>query len=62
MESQFRCNGLDGYLAGFDNALQIRETANETLETRAQDQVPEPTDAESQRFHAIPTSFDLLCS
>ncbi|MDP3920861.1 MAG: DUF2075 domain-containing protein [Candidatus Omnitrophota bacterium] len=32
LESQFRCNGADGYLAWLDNALQIRATANETLE------------------------------
>jgi DUF2075 family protein len=32
LESQFRCNGSDGYLAWLDNALQIRTTANETLE------------------------------
>jgi len=32
LESQFRCNGADGYLAWLDNALQIRTTANETLE------------------------------
>jgi DUF2075 family protein len=31
LESQFRCNGSDGYLAWLDNTLQIRETANETL-------------------------------
>jgi len=30
--SQFRCNGSDGYLAWVDNSLQIRETANPTLE------------------------------
>lgn len=30
--SQFRCNGSDGYVAWVDNALQIKETANETLE------------------------------
>ena len=28
LDSQFRCNGSDGYLAWVDNALQIRETAN----------------------------------
>lgn len=28
LESQFRCNGSDGYLAWVDNALQISETAN----------------------------------
>lgn len=32
LQSQFRCNGSDGYLAWIDNALQIRETSNETLE------------------------------
>ncbi|QQS38821.1 DUF2075 domain-containing protein [Candidatus Woesebacteria bacterium] len=32
LASQFRCNGSDGYLAWVDNTLQIRETANETLE------------------------------
>ncbi len=31
LASQFRCNGSDGYLAWLDNALQIRETANEDL-------------------------------
>ncbi len=31
LESQFRCNGSDGYLAWLDNTLQIRETANDTL-------------------------------
>ena len=28
LESQFRCNGSDGYLAWLDNILDIRETAN----------------------------------
>jgi hypothetical protein len=32
LQSQFRCNGSDGYLAWLDNVLQIKETANETLE------------------------------
>jgi DUF2075 family protein len=32
LESQFRCNGSDGYLAWLDNTLQIRETANQTLD------------------------------
>jgi DUF2075 family protein len=32
LESQFRCNGSDGYLSWLDNALQIGETANTTLE------------------------------
>lgn len=32
LESQFRCNGSNGYLAWLDNTLQIRETANDTLE------------------------------
>jgi len=30
--SQFRCNGSDGYLAWIDRVLQLRETANTTLE------------------------------
>lgn len=32
LKSQFRCNGSDGYLAWLDNVLQIRTTANFTLE------------------------------
>ena len=32
LESQFRCNGSDGYLAWVDNTLDIRETANRTLD------------------------------
>ena len=32
LESQFRCNGSDGYLAWLDNTLQINETANTSLE------------------------------
>jgi uncharacterized protein len=32
LTSQFRCNGSDGYLAWVDHNLQIRQTANETLE------------------------------
>jgi DUF2075 family protein len=31
LESQFRCNGSDGYLSWVDHALQIRETANPDL-------------------------------
>jgi len=37
LESQFRCNGSDGFLAWLDNTLQIRETANDTLDTREYD-------------------------
>jgi len=37
LESQFRCNGSNGYLAWLENTLQIRETANETLDTREYD-------------------------
>jgi DUF2075 family protein len=33
LESQFRCNGSDGYLSWLDNALQISETANINLST-----------------------------
>ena len=32
LESQFRCNGSDGYLAWLDNVLDIRQTANYDLE------------------------------
>ncbi len=32
LASQFRCNGSDGYLSWLDHVLQIRETANPTLE------------------------------
>lgn len=32
LESQFRCNGSDGYLSWLDNTLQIKETANSSLE------------------------------
>ncbi len=32
LSSQFRCNGSDGYLAWLDHTLQIRKTANPTLD------------------------------
>lgn len=32
LSSQFRCNWSDGYLSWLDNSLQIRETANTTLD------------------------------
>ena len=32
LSSQFRCNGSDGYLAWLDNTLQVRATANLSLE------------------------------
>ncbi len=32
LASQFRCNGSDGYLPWLDNVLQIKTTANETLD------------------------------
>lgn len=32
LASQFRCNGSDGYLAWLDNILNIRQTANTTLD------------------------------
>ncbi len=32
LESQFRCNGSDGYLAWLDNMLQIRPTANDDIQ------------------------------
>lgn len=34
LESQFRCNGSNGYLAWLDNTLQIRDTANPILDTQ----------------------------
>ncbi|WP_265584013.1 DUF2075 domain-containing protein [Chitinimonas koreensis] len=37
LSSQFRCNGSDGYLAWLDHSLDIRETANQTLDTREYD-------------------------
>ncbi len=32
LESQFRCNGSDGYLSWLDNILEIKETANYTFD------------------------------
>lgn len=32
LQSQFRCNGSDGYIAWLDNVLQIRETVNDTFD------------------------------
>lgn len=37
LNSQFRCNGSDGYLAWLDHTLQIRETANPDLDTHQYD-------------------------
>lgn len=37
LESQFRCNGSDGYLAWLDSALQIHETANSFLDDQDYD-------------------------
>ncbi|WP_426094059.1 DNA/RNA helicase domain-containing protein [Flavobacterium sp. DSR2-3-3] len=37
LNSQFRCNGSDGYLAWLDYILQIRETANTVLDTEEYD-------------------------
>jgi DUF2075 family protein len=36
LESQFRCNGSDGYLAWLDDTLAIRQTANTTLDPEAE--------------------------
>lgn len=33
LDSQFRCNGSDAYLAWLDNLLQVRETANHVLDS-----------------------------
>lgn len=37
LESQFRCNGSDGYLAWLDNTLGVRPTANQMLDADAFD-------------------------
>lgn len=37
LDSQFRCNGSDGYLAWVDNALDIEETANVDLDDTSYD-------------------------
>jgi len=37
LNSQFRCNGSDGYLSWLDYILQIRETANTTLDVKEYD-------------------------
>jgi len=37
LESQFRCAGSDSYIAFLDNALQIRETANESISAEEYD-------------------------
>ncbi len=37
LSSQFRCNGSDGYLAWLDHTLDIRVTANPTLDTAEYD-------------------------
>ena len=37
LESQFRCNGSDGYLAWLDNTLQIHDTANDFFNNKDYD-------------------------
>jgi DUF2075 family protein len=37
LSSQFRCNGSDGYLAWLDDTLDIRQTANNRLDTSEYD-------------------------
>ena len=37
LESQFRCNGSDGYISWIDNVLQITDTANINLSTEDYD-------------------------
>ncbi len=37
LSSQFRCNGSDGYLAWVDDTLDIRQTANNSLDTSEYD-------------------------
>lgn len=48
--SQFRCNGSDGYLSWIDNTLEIRETANYTLEGIDYDFQVVDTPAEMQQL------------
>ena len=48
--SQFRCNGSDGYLSWIDNTLEIRETANYTLEDIDYDFQVVDTPAEMQQL------------
>ena len=52
LESQFRCNGSDGYLAWLDDVLQIRGTANTNLNDISYDfQIVEsPTDLKDLIF------------
>jgi uncharacterized protein len=51
LPSQFRCNGSDGYLAFLDNLLQIRETANTSLENIDYDF--RVVDSPTELFHLI---------
>lgn len=37
LASQFRCGGSDGYISWIDNALEIRDTPNKTLNTKEYD-------------------------
>lgn len=37
LESQFRCNGAEGYLAWLNHVLDVRPSANDVLDTRAFD-------------------------
>lgn len=49
LESQFRCNGSDGYLAWLDDVLDIRKTANNILDRTEYDflVVPNPSELKS---------------
>lgn len=51
LDSQFRCNGSDGYLAWLDNVLQIRETANINLPQESFD--IQIFDNPNEMFHAV---------
>ncbi len=50
LQSQFRCDGSDGYLAWLDDTLQIRETANWDLDDETYDFQVVDTPAELQRI------------
>lgn len=57
LSSQFRCSGSDGYLAWLDDVLQIRETANNSLDNSGYDfrifDDPNEMKAEIERLNEI---------
>lgn len=53
LESQFRCNGSDGYLSWLDNSLQIAETANIKLKS---------SDYDFKVFDSPNEMFEQICA